>query len=159
MRKQDLIEGEEYAAGSTSRYDRWNHVRVKLIAIDGEADVPRTSSGVVFGTYRKHGIVVELMERSTQYGWRGEAGDLRVFDSARDIHEPWSAYAERKAEHDREIAAVKAEVARKREVADSVIVRLRQLGIADGVKYGEHRFKISPDAMAQIVAMIPEESR
>jgi hypothetical protein len=91
MRKSELKVGGEYAAGSSSRFGRWQLVPVRVVEIDGERPRPN-------GTVQR-GIVVQLLEDTYDYRWRGKAGDEKVIDSARDLQCEWAPYVERKAEH------------------------------------------------------------
>jgi hypothetical protein len=100
MRKSELKVGGEYAAGSTSTYDRFSLARVRVVDLDGERE-EKTS----WGRVRKvRGIVVALMGDSDTYGFRGKDGEEFVLKSARDIHSEWAPYVERKAEHERIMA-------------------------------------------------------
>jgi hypothetical protein len=89
MRKSELKVGGEYAAGSSSRFGRWQLVPVRVVEIDGERPRPN-------GTVQR-GIVVQLLEDTYDYRWRGKAGDEKVIDSARDLQCEWAPYVERKA--------------------------------------------------------------
>jgi hypothetical protein len=148
MRKSELKVGGEYAAGSPSRYDPWRMVPVRVVEIDGER--PRSN-----GTMQR-GIVVELVQDSDEYRWRGKAGDVKVIDSARDIRSEWGAYVERKAEHERLMAERQAEAERVRRVAEDVEVRLTSLGFGRIGRGGDDTFRIPADTMAKIVALIPD---
>lgn len=152
MRKQDLIEGVEYAAGSRSRFDTYNRAHVKIVEVDGTREVPgRLGSKVV-----KRGIVVELMEDSKVHRWYGKAGDIRIVDSARDIQEPWADYASAKADHDRVLTAAMAQSRRLSDVGGDVVARLRALGYVGGVHYSQGRVSIQADMAAEIVARLEE---
>jgi hypothetical protein len=152
MRKADVKVGEEYAAGSTSRYDRWMLARVRVVDLDGVREVNGWS-----GIQRKHGIVVALVEDRDEYLLRGKAGDEKVLQSARDIIEPWARYAERKAAHDASDRAAMAERRRRCDVAEATELRLRALGAYDGVRWNSAngQFAVQADTMARIVALIP----
>jgi hypothetical protein len=147
MRKSELKVGGEYAAGSSSKYDQWWLVPVRVVEIDGER--PRRN-----GTMQR-GIVVQLLQDSTQYRWRGKAGDEKVIDSARDLQCEWAPYVERKAEHARIVAERQAEAERVRKVAEDVEVRLTGLGFGR-ISRSDGTFRIPADTMAKIVALIPD---
>lgn len=76
MKRGDLVEGREYGF-RRSRY--WTPLRVRLVAIDGEAEVPhwgRTRT-------RRRGIVVEILDGDN-------AGEARVLDNARPLIGEWA---------------------------------------------------------------------
>lgn len=146
MRKQDLVEGEEYAAGSTSRHDRWNRARIKVVELNGTREVPKLT-----GTAIRRGIVVEFLEDSRIYRWGGKAGDVRVLDSAIEIHQTWSSYVQLKAEHDRKINAALEWAHLLKQVGDDVVIELKKLGFGEGVSYYGGRVSIQADVAAEIV--------
>jgi hypothetical protein len=150
VRKADLKVGEEYAAGSTSRYDRWKLAHVRLVELEGERVVQEWN-----GSRRRRGIVVALVEDHDEYLLRGKAGDEKVLPSARDIIEPWAPYAEALACKRQSDAERAAERNRVRGVAEDVQVRLRAIG-APEVRFSDGVFRVPADAMAKIVAMIPD---
>jgi hypothetical protein len=147
MRKSELKVGGEYAAGSSSRFGRWQLVPVRVVEIDGERPRPN-------GTVQR-GIVVQLLEDTYDYRWRGKAGDEKVIDSARDLQCEWAPYVERKAEHERIMAERQTEAERVRRVAEGVEVRLTGLGFGR-ISRSDGTFRIPADTMAKIVAMIPD---
>lgn len=151
MRKSELKVGGEYAAGSSSRFGRWQLVPVRVVEIDGERPRPN-------GTVQR-GIVVQLLEDTYDYRWRGKAGDEKVIDSARDLQCEWAPYVERKAEQKQKEQAREAERARRFNVVDDTLIRLRTLGIdvEDGIRrnLSTGALSVEPDAMAKIVALIP----
>lgn len=82
MRRGDLVEGREYARTRRS----WLPAeRVRLVAIDGEAEVERFVgySGRTVKVKRR-GIVVEFLDGNS-------AGDRMVLDNARTIVGEWSS--------------------------------------------------------------------
>lgn len=153
MTKQEIAKllksgQDEFAAGSSSGYDRYNLAHVRLIDLDGQgADETGRS---------RRGIVVELIGDSNRYRMRGKDGQRLVVDSARWIQSPWPTYVEQKAQYDRRQRATEVEVARRREVAMDAEVALIKLGIREGVRRGrESTFQVEPDTMAAILALIP----
>jgi hypothetical protein len=152
MRKSELKVGGEYAAGSTSSYDRFSLARVRVVDLDGERE-EKTSWGRV---QKVRGIVVALMGDSDMYRFRGKDGKEFVLKSAHDIQSEWAPYVERKAEHERIVAERQAEAKRVRKVAEEVDARLTALGFGRIVGGGSGVFRVPADTMAKIVAMIPD---
>jgi hypothetical protein len=150
MRKQDLKVGEEYAAGSSSRSDRWRMSRVRVVELDGER--PRQSGAA------HRGIVVALAADSDRYAWpvwtRGKAGDERVIDSARDIQMSWADYERAKAEFDARQAAARSEQDRAMAVSERASERLTALGATYARSGSDFRF--TADDMAALLAVLPD---
>jgi hypothetical protein len=150
VRKAELKVGEEYAAGSSARYDRWKMTRIRIVELDGER---KRSNGTV-----AKGIVVALSVDGGQYAWprwtRGKAGDERVIESARDIQMPWATYERAKAEFDAHQDAARVEKDRAMSVSDAASERLAVLGMAHTRSGSDFRF--SADQMATLVALIRE---
>lgn len=151
MRKSELKVGGEYAAGSTSRYDRFSLTRVRVVDLDGERE-----QETLWGRVQKaRGIVVALVGDSDTYGFRGKDGEEFILKSARDIQSEWTPYVERKAEHARIMAERQTETERVRRVAEGVEVRLTGLGFGR-ISRSDGTFRIPADTMAKIVALIPD---
>lgn len=148
MRKQDLKVGEEYAAGSTSRFDKWRRARVRVEELDGQRVVKEWS-----GERMRRGIVVTLVEDCDSYGVRGKAGDVKVFESAREIVSLWAPYAERKAAYEAGQASAAAERRRVNGVATEAEMELSRRGI--DVRHSKGVFRVPAETMAQIVALLP----
>jgi hypothetical protein len=127
-------------------------VPVRVVEIDGERPRPN-------GTVQR-GIVVQLLEDTYDYRWRGKAGDEKVIDSARDLQCEWALYVERKTEQKQKERAREAERARRFNVVDDTLIRLRTLGIdvEDGIRcnFSTGALSVEPDTMAKIVALIPD---
>jgi hypothetical protein len=148
MKKTEIKVGEEYAAGSSSRYDRWKMAHVRVLDLNAQHGL-------------KRGIVVEFVEDSNTYGFYGKTGDPKVLDSARDIRQPWSEYAKDKAEYNEARTHREAERKHKAEVAASVIEALK--GYAFYVGTGEYRyesasqhFRFSPERLAELLRVIEQ---
>lgn len=147
MKKSDLKVGEEYAAGSTSRYDRWRMAHVRVLDTNAQHGLRR-------------GLVVELVEDCNVYGFYGKAGEPKVLDSARQIRKPWSEYAKDKAEYDEAQAAREAERKRAGEVAKRVIETLHGYGVYQGIagdyryEATSQRFSFSADRMAELLRIV-----
>lgn len=149
MKKSELVEGRDYAAGSTSRHDRFRMARVTVVEVDGARQREN-------GTTAK-GIVLLLVEAGTSWGVMGrrKVGDEFVVASAREIQQEWESYATRKAAHEEHVKAVQRERERKREAAKRASVRLRGLGVSVGSKFDrddpvrvdDATFSIGADAM------------
>lgn len=142
MRKQDLVEGEEYAAGSRSRLDKWCRAHIRVVALDGT----RTINGRTL-----HGIVVQLVDDCGAYGWRGKAGDEKVLTTATQIHQTWSSYAPLKIERDRKLDAALIETRRLKDVGDDVVISLRKIGYGEGIRYYNGSISIKADVAAKMV--------
>lgn len=151
MRRQDLKVGEEYAAGSSSRFSRYDMARVRVIELDGQRTVPHSWGG----TQQKRGIVVALVEDHDGYDFRGKAGDEKVLSTARDIQSPWAPYVERKAAHEKVKAEQAAERRRVNGVANDAQDRLIRLGFKR-LGHSDGTFRVPADTMAAILALIPD---
>ncbi len=147
MKKSDLIEGEDYAIGSPSRYLQWQGKRATVVEINGAR--PRAN-----GTTQR-GIVLRFAEKA---GWSygsTPAGVEWVLDSARDVLGPWAPYAKRKAEYEAAKRARDAESALRRKVAKDAEVELARRGIAARLTGGGEEIILSADAMTELLAGLP----
>jgi hypothetical protein len=127
MKKSELKVGEEYAIGSSSRYDRFRASRVKVLDLNG-------------GEQAHKGILVEFVEfveDSAGYPFSArKAGHKEVLRSARDVLGPWSEYAERKRAAEERERVRRAEEDRQDRLAEDTVVRLRKLGFeADASRF------------------------
>lgn len=152
MKKSELIEGRDYAAGSTSRYDRYALARITVLHINGER--PRDN-----GTMAK-GIVVRLVSKASgNYVFsRHVIGEEFVLPSARHVQKTWDEYEKEKAAHNEAMRARAAEEKRCRDVAMAAAVKLRAFGVPvgkrfshDPVRFDAGVFTVKADAMAGLL--------
>jgi hypothetical protein len=158
MKRSEVVEGAEYAAGGTGRYDRWlaSRVRVEKVGADGPGQ---------FGRTVKNGILIEFIGDGRYYPFaKFTAGERIVLKTARELLQPWPAYAEAKAAHEKTKRAKEGARDRQREVGERSKPRLRALGYeteAYGagcrLRYTERGavWEVTPDVMADLLARIP----
>lgn len=125
MRKSELKVGEEYAIGSSSRYERYRGVKATVVEVAGER---RRENGTTMS-----GIVCEAdyMDLRNRYLHRGveqvpgEPG-MVVVDSARSFVLPWSEFEERREAHEAAQRATAEDRERRKRVLVDATVRLRE---------------------------------
>jgi hypothetical protein len=155
MKKSELKVGEEYAIGSSSRYDRFYASHVKVLDLNGEGKGP-------YGSKTK-GILVEFVEDSAGYPYSGrKTGDKEILQSARNVRGLWSEYAEsRRVAVERERVR-KAEEDRQDRLAEDAVIKLRRLGFEADTGRFSHApihwtgkvFSIDVDEMKRLVDRI-----
>lgn len=146
MRKQDLKVGEDYAIGSTSRYDRFRAAHGRIVEVEGTR--PNGRGGV------KRGVVVVLVEDGKDYPFLGPAGKEFVLNSARDVREPWADFAASRAAQDERRHAQEAERARKSTIANEVMRRLSAWDIEQFRTDHDGTFIVPAETMARIVERV-----